>query len=252
VSTHGVILMLVCMAVATRTMQAQLSDRDTAGLRITASLTGSVSTGTVDRTLVMGGLDVSARAADIGMRTTNTYTYGTFGSATTERDVLSRTFLYAWPTSSVYPYVMLWCERGIRRSIDVRVQPGLGATWRAWQDSAFSVKVSATLSHDATTFMRALEVGAISTARWRGIARCALQYGTAHGAVQADLELWTQPALDDHTDRRTFVDAMVSVRIWNDLRLRGAMTYLDEPHVPRGTSRHDLFATIGLSYTIHP
>lgn len=244
--------MLACMVGATQIMQAQLSDRDTIALRITASLTGSVSTGTVDRTLVISGLDVSARAADFGMRTTNAYTYGTFGTATTERDLLSRTFLYAWPSSSVYPYVMLWCERGIRRSIDVRVQPGLGVTWRTWQDSTFSVKVSATLSHDATTFMRALEDGTISTARWRGIARCALQYGSARDAVQADLELWTQPALDARPDPRTFIDAAITVRLWKDLRLRTAMTYLDEPAVPRGTSQHDLFATIGCSYTFQP
>ncbi len=244
-------LSIVVGMLAISSTSAQLTDQDTAALRAELSLAGSFSQGTVDRTLIVSGLDIAARSEAWGVRSTNTFTYGTFATMVTDRDLLSRTFVYAWPGATVYPYAMVWAERGIRRAIDVRWQPGVGVTWVPWRDTLGSVRVSATASREWTEYARPLADGAANVDVWRGIVRLAAEVRDAQDVVRFRAEGWVQPDLEDLANVRSFIDAAVSVRVAGALRCRLAYTYIREHEVPSGASPMDVYASVGLTYTFH-
>jgi hypothetical protein len=244
-------LIIIALTIGSGSVTAQLTDQDTAALRAELSLAGSFSQGTVDRTLIVSGLDIAARDEAWGVRSTNTFTYGTFASTVTDRDLLSRTFVYAWPGATVYPYAMLWAERGIRRAIDVRWQPGVGVTWVPWRDTLGSVRLSATASHEWTEYARPLADGAADVSAWRGIMRLAAEVRDVQDVVRFRAEGWVQPRLDDLADLRSFIDASLSVRVAGALRCRLAYTYIREHEVPSGASPMDVYASVGLTYTFH-
>jgi len=232
------------------TAHGQLTDRDTASVRAEFTIAGSFSQGTVDRTLIVSGVDVALRDSAWGARSTNTFTYGTFGTMVTDRDLLSRTFVYAWPSATFYPYAMLWAERGLRRAIQLRRQPGIGLTWVAWRDSLGSVRLSGTASYEWTRYMRPLPDGQTDVQTWRGIVRCAVDLRDPTNIVALRAEGWVQPRFSEPSDVRAFIDASLSVRVAGALRSRIGYTYIREHEVPAGASPMDMLASIGLTYII--
>ncbi len=230
-------------------MQAQIDERDSASVAATFGLTGSITRGTLNRTLVVGTIDAIARDSVVGTRVTVNGTYGTFGGLTTERDVMARMFGYVWTSKVVYPYAMMWMERSVRRSIAARWQPGVGATWVLVSDANFSVRVSATASYDVVEFVRVLPDGRRRLAQFRPIARVAARWRSTGAGLVASAEGWIQPSLQG-TGIRQFLDCQVSAPLSQWLALRASVMTIDEPLIPAGASTYDLYASAGLALSL--
>lgn len=240
---------VVLAALSGMTVRAQLDERDTSNVAIAMTLTGSVTRGTLKRTLVVGTVDAMMRDSLFGVRATVTGTYGTFGALTTERDVLARSFGYVWTSQRLYPYVMMWIERSLRRSISERWQPGIGLTWVLLSNEQTVLRLSATASYDVVDFVRTLGDGRNGFAEFRPIIRIAGRWRSIDGRVSAAAEGWLQPSLYG-SGVRQYADAHVTVSVVPWMAIRMAVTAIDEPLVPSGASGYDLYASAGVGINL--
>jgi hypothetical protein len=216
----------------------------------TASLNGTFSAGTIDRTLIMTGIDIAAITHEIGATSSTSFTYGTFGPNVTERDLLSKNFLFLSPKERWYPFMMLWYERGLRRAIDHRVQPAIGSTWVAMQDTIGWVRLSASIAPEFTEFRTPLSDGRMSIEVYRAIGRIAAWIRTSDHRFAAELECWVQPNINDLVDIRAYANASLALKVIDELRIRATGTWIREPYVPSTVQPEDLLLTFGLSFTL--
>lgn len=216
----------------------------------TVSLNGTYSAGTIDRTLILAGVDVAAIGRLFGVTSSTSFTYGTFGTYVTERDLLTKNFFFVAPQERWYPFVMVWYERGLRRAIEHRLQPALGGTWVALQDTIGWIRLSASMAPEFTDFRSPLPDGRSSITVYRAIGRVAAWIRTSDHRFAADLECWVQPNVEDLSDVRAYANVSFSVKIVDELRLRANTTWIREPYVPSTVQPEDLLITFGLSYTL--
>lgn len=228
---------------------ARLADADQ-NVAATVSLNGTYSAGTIDRTLILAGVDVAAIGRLVGVTSSTSFTYGTFGAYVTERDLLTKNFFFVAPQERCYPFVMVWYERGLRRAIEHRLQPALGGTWVALQDTIGWIRLSASVAPEFTEFRAPLPDGRSSITVYRAIGRVAAWIRTSDHRFAADLECWAQPNVEDLSDVRAYANISISVKIVDELRLRANTTWIREPYVPSTVQPEDLLITFGLSYTL--
>lgn len=229
---------------------ARLSEGDSTGIALTASVGGSYSAGTIERTLVLTGLDVAVIERNVGITSSSNFTYGTFGPYVTERDLLTKNFFFLSPRERWYPFVMFWYERGLRRAIDHRLQPALGGTWVALQDSIGWIRFSASMAPEFTEWSTPLADGRSSITVYRAIGRIAAMVRSTDNLFDLEIEAWAQPNVEDLSDVRAYARSSVSMKIFRSLRLRAAGTWMYEPYVPSTVEPEDLLITFGLSYTL--
>lgn len=230
-------------------LRSQLSDSDTSGARGKVSVGGSYTAGTVNRTLVVTSAEFGTANESVGLWSGLAYTYGTFSGRVTERDILSRTFGYLSPYQRVYPFVMLWADRSVRRAVALRLQPAVGGTVVAVRTEHASLRVSLSAAPEFVKWSAPLPSGETYQQVMRAIGRVAVHARTEDRVFGVDAEFWVQPNVQDLTDLRAFAQGTASAQLWKAVRLQSTVTWLRESTVPSSVQRNDLFITLGISYT---
>lgn len=232
---------------------AQLSEADTARFSIRAATTGSLSLGNVERFLVISNVDFSHLTKRIGLKTSNTYIYGTFRRTLTEDDFISKNFFYLVPQNRFYPYLMLWLEKNYRRRFDLRYQMGAGITYQLLRQKKNSIKLSLNLTTEETRFFnnqfREFENGDSRViATWRVAGRLYGHHRLLKNKLHFTYEFWYQPSLEYEDNFRYHGDFLLEIALNKILSFRTAFNYTHENIVLTGVQRDDTFFTFGLSF----
>ena len=221
---------------------AQLTDIDTVGFQLRLSSQGSLLTGNVERLLLMPAVEIALVRETWGAKTSNTYQYGTFAKRKTEDDVVSRNFIYLFPKSSFYPYLMIWLERNFRRGIDFRYQSGVGASYVLFTEQSYRLKLSLTLTREKSTFKTRLTL-----ATTRLTTRLLGKHILFDGALRLRYELWIQPSLEDSKNLRSHADGVLEVPLSKHLSLLLSLNFTRESIVLPGVRENDALLLFGFS-----
>ncbi len=232
---------------------AQLTESDTARFGYKASVNGSWITGNVERLLINNTLDLSHVGKHIGIKSSNTYTYGTIFRRETENDFFSRNFMYLNPGKKLYPYIMVWLQNSKRQQINIRSQLGIGATYTIIHSPLHLIKVSGTVSVEETRYNgksffivpENLEIDQVKN--WRGTIRILGQHRLSNRKLRLSYETWYQPALDDNINWRYYLNAGLELPLSKHLSFRSAIVYTHDNIVLANIKRDDKFVTFGLT-----
>lgn len=231
---------------------AQLLKQDTA--RWSYRLSGGVylSAGNVDRLLLRGGAGVKHVQPDWGFSSGNTYLYGTFGGFQTENDWFSKNFLYLYPKSRLYPYLMGWLETNFRRRIGFRYQIGPGGSYNLVAGDHHLVKLSLTGTYEHTNFdgnefvnLPPQETDIVQTFRLTGRLYGSHRIGKKVGL---NYEFWFQQSLEDSDNYRYHIDAEVSAPLSQSFSIQTQLNYSYENVVVESVEKGDLLWTVGLNF----
>lgn len=232
---------------------AQLTESDTLKLGYKLSVNGSWITGNVERLIINTNFDVSHIGHHIGLKTSNTYTYGTIFKNETENDIFSRNFIYLNPRKRLYPYAMLWLQNSLRQQIDFRYQAGVGVTYQLIHQQKHQLKFSSTITreqtrYDGTAFFEIPEnLSGSKIDNWRSTFRVLGEHQWFKGKLRAHYESWYQPAFDDGNNWRYYLNAAVEVPISKHVSFRSALLYSHDNIVLANIKRDDKIVTFGLS-----
>lgn len=104
-------------------VMCQISESDTSSIMLNLGANGTYVSGNVERLLIMPNVDFIIKNGNLTFFTSNRYQYGTLGKITTERDLLSRNFIYFYPKNEFYAYLMGWIETSKRKNsiLDIKL-----------------------------------------------------------------------------------------------------------------------------------
>jgi hypothetical protein len=232
----------IALSLLAVTASAQLTDIDTAGFQLRLSSQGSLLMGNVERLLLMPSAELALVREMWGVKTSNTYQYGTFAKRKTEDDVVSRNFIYLFPKTSFYPYAMIWLERNFRRGIDFRYQAGIGASYVLFTEEHHRLKLSLTLTREVSAFKTNL---AIATTRFT--ARLLGKHVLFDNALRLRYEIWIQPSLEDSKNLRSHIDSILEIPLSTHLSLLASLNFTRESIVLPTVRENDMLLLFGFS-----
>lgn len=233
---------------------AQLTESDTLQFGYKATINGSWITGNVQRLLINNGIDLSHVGKHVGIKTSNTYIYGTIFQNKTENDFFSRNFFYYEPRARLYPFMMVWLQNSRRQQIGFRHQAGFGVTYAALQKSNHLMKVSVTVTHEQTRYNDNLfditpkNLTGNKVQNWRGTVRAMGHYVLSNNKILLHYETWYQPAFDDTNNWRYYFNASLELPIAKYVSFRGTINYWHENLVLTRIKRDDKIVTFGLVF----
>ena len=248
------ILITAVAFVSWATSVAQLTESDTLRFGYKANVNGSWITGNVERLLINNNLDLSHVGQHIGLKSSNTYTYGTIFKRETENDFFSRNFVYLNPKQKLYPYIMVWLQNSKRQQIEFRSQVGIGLTYTLLHTPQQLLKLSGTISkeetrYNGTSFFIIPENLVINEVdNWRGTIRLLGQHRLSNRKLRFSYETWYQPAFDDSANWRYYVNAALELPFSKHFSFRTAMVYSHDNIVLTSIKRDDKFVTFGLTF----
>lgn len=225
--------LLAGLVVAPLALPAQLREADTLRWQANLRADGTWSTGNVRRFVSLFGGEVLYLPARWGVKSANTYQYGTFAGRVSENDFASRNFWYWQPRQRVYPFAMAWWERSHRQQVDVRWQAGGGATWRILAGKRNGLRLSLSNTYERSTFRRSDFTdsryrGNSTWDTWRATARLAGTHQLTSGGLLLTHESWFQQSLRDRGNYRTYAQANLSVPVSTHLRLSASVMHTYE------------------------
>jgi hypothetical protein len=232
---------------------AQLTESDTLKLGYKIAVNGSWITGNVERLIINNNLDLSHVGKSIGLKTSNSYTYGKIFKRETENDIFSRNFLYLNPRKRLYPYAMLWLQNSTRQRIEFRYQAGVGVTYGLIRQTNHHLKISTTITHEKTRydgeifFQDPKNLTKNIVDNWRSTFRLLGEHKLFKGKIRAHYETWYQPALDDRNNWRYFLNAALELPISKHISFRSSLIYSHDNIVLTNIKRDDKIVTFGLS-----
>ncbi len=217
--------------------------------------TGTLSTGNVERLLLIAKGELKHRTDHFGMISSNTYRVGTIRGKKTEDDIISKNYLYLGPDRRFYPYQLTWLERNWRRRIDFRYQLGLGVSFVPLNELGQLFKISLTAIHERTyfrdsNFRHDPEAASARINSWRGRVRVFGRHELFGQRARWHYELWAQQSPFKSYDRRYYFETTFEVPLVKKFAFRMALSYLFENIALEDTQRHDLFLTFGANYGI--
>ncbi len=231
---------------------AQLTDIDTLRWQYRLSATGSLLTGNVERVLLIGGGELAHVQKTLGFKTSNTHQYGTIRKKQTESDLISRNFLYLFPKAKLYPYLMAWLEKNLRKKIAFRHQLGFGASYTLAPSSTHRMKASLTLSRESTDFAGKISPNAsLDSGETITTCRATLRFIGRHGLLENKLgiayEVWYQPSLQERKNHRHHLDGALQWPVSKTIALQAAANHTYESVVLPGVKKSDLLISFGLA-----
>lgn len=244
-----VLLLVACSHFAS----GQMTESDTLRFGYRGSVTGSWITGNVERLIVNSNLEVSHMSKTVGVKSSNTYTYGTIFKRETENDVFSRNFFYLFPRRRLYPYVMLWLQNSARQQIEFRYQAGVGLSYSIVRQKNNQLKVSATFSREETRyrgdvfFIQPREVQGRTVPAWRGTVRLLGHHQLVRNHLRLFYETWYQPAWNDPNNWRYFASASLEMPISKRVSFRSSLLYTHDNIVLLPIKRDDKIVSFGLT-----
>ena len=244
-------LVCLCLLGLALPINAQLLEADTA--RWAYGLTGNLylSKGNVDRLLLRTDASVKHLGEGWGFASEQTYQYGTFGPLRTENDVFSRNFAYLKPQKRVYPYLMVWLERNLRKQINFRYQIGPGISADIVKQSNYLLKVSltATWEHSrfaGNDFVNADPQASPDIATPRLTPRLFGEHRMFAGRLLLQHETWFQQSLRFRANRRFHQVLVWQLPLGKVFAFRSRLDYMYEHVGLRGVAQGDLYLTAGV------
>jgi Protein of unknown function, DUF481 len=250
-----IIIGVVALSLSMSSVRAQLTESDTLTFGYRANVAGSWITGNVERLLINSNLDLSHVGKTVGIKSSNSYIYGTIFKRETENDIFSRNFFYLYPRKRLYPYAMLWLQNSERQKIEYRYQAGVGLSYGLIHTVNSQLKISGTITHEetrynGTNFITVPEnVENDKIKNWRGTVRLLGHFKLPNKKVQALFETWYQPALDDPDNWRYLLNAALDVPLFRHFSFRSSLLYSYENIVLVGVQRKDTILTFGFTVT---
>ncbi len=232
---------------------AQLTENDTLRFGYRANVTGSWITGNVERLLIVTNVDISHVGKVIGLKSSNSYLYGTIFKNETENDLFSRNFLYLYPRKRFYPYAMVWLQNSARHQIDFRYQVGLGVSYGLINSESNQLKVSTTITYEQTLyngtdfFIEPTHVEANTVTSQRATIRLLGNQLLIHGKLRLKYETWYQPAFNDRNNWRYYLNTSLELPITKYFSFRTALLYTHDNMVLISVKRDDKIMTFGFN-----
>lgn len=244
-------IFILYLFIINQSVLAQLAESDTLAWQYELASAFFLSQGNVERLLVKSDFSLTHVEQDWGFASVNTHYYGSFGGYATERDLISKNFLYLTPKARRYPYLMTWLETNFRRKLDTRIQIGPGVTMVVLKTADHLVKISGTGSYENTSFGRPIILENKQLKRhietWRLTGRIYGEHRFGDDKIMLQYELWIQPSLSDKENYRYHIDQLIKVPLSNRVALRMNANYTYETIVPISIQKSDLYCTIGFS-----
>ena len=242
------------IGISSHNTHAQLTENDTLRFGYKAATTGSWITGNVERLLINTSVDISHVGKHIGLKTSNTYTYGTIFNHETENDFFSRNFIYLSPSKKIYPYLMWWMQNSRRQRIEFRNQVGIGLSYSLLRSAHHTLKVSGTITREETRYQGTsffiapenLEGNEVNN--WRATMRIIGQHPVFNKKLKISYESWYQPALNDSENWRYYLHAALDFPVARYVSLRATINYTHDNIVLTAIKRDDKFVTFGLTF----
>lgn len=236
---------------------AQLNESDTARWQVNSNLSVRLNTGNVERLIITPELNAAhlPRRKTWGFSARQRFTYGTFGAFRTENDLLSRNFLYLYPTRRIYPYLMVWLQTHALQMLDFRYQAGLGITVVPLRKNQHVIKLSATATHEQNWYReRGLQhldnPMALHYAVFRITARVYGSHSFSQQAVSIYYECLFQQATDNENNWRVFAESGITSRITKQFSMRTYINYEYQQVHLLTRKPHDLVLNVGLNYQV--
>jgi hypothetical protein len=207
----------------------------------------------VERLIVSNTLDVSHLGKAIGIKSSNSYIYGTIFKNETENDLFSRNFIYLHPRKRVYPYAMLWLQHSQRQQIQFRYQAGVGLTCTIINNQTHLVKASATLSKENTRYngtsfaVEPENLTGNEVENYRATVRLFGHHSVFENKLKLQYETWYQPTFGDAENWRYQLNASVEVPLSKLISFRSSLIYAHENIVLSSIKRDDKILTFGLT-----
>ena len=236
-----------------QTAFAQLSETDTMRWQYNLSATGTLSTGNVERFLLITKGELKHRTDLFGMITSNTYRAGTIKRKKTEDDIISKNYFYLHPDRRIYPYQLTWLERNWRRKIDFRYQVGLGISFVPLKKVDQLIKVSVTAIQEETwfrnsNFQREPVTESARIRSWRGRVRIFGRHELFAGKARLHYECWVQQSPFKRYDYRYYCESTLRIPLIKKFAFNISLNYLYENIALDEVRKNDLFLTFGASW----
>lgn len=231
---------------------AQLREADTLAFGYRFGISGNRLTGNVERLLLISTAELVSAHERWAIRSSNTWQYGTFGSANTENDLLSRNFIYLNQKKTIYPYWMIWLETNRRRDFAFRYQAGPGLSWAVLRAARHQLKLSLTATWEQTWYNNPFNestayphADAINT--FRATARLYGHHDLLGGKLRLRYETWAQASLSYADNWRVYSELFLEYPLYKSLAWRSGYTAYWESVVPAGVAERDSMLTFGFS-----
>jgi len=250
-----IFILLLAAVCGTIPVVAQLNEADTSAWQTEGNLSLKLNTGNVERLIITPELNVAhvSNAKTWGCSARERYTYGTFGNVISERDLLSRNFVYYRPEQRFYPYLMLWFQTHERQRLGFRYQAGAGVTWGTLRSKQQLLKISATITCEGNdykegnlTLMADTLVTGYQTFRITG--RVFGSHVVVNDVMNGYYEALFQQALDNAGNWRVFAESGINIRVTKAFAMRTYMNYEYQTVHVRTERPADLILNVGASY----
>lgn len=233
---------------------SQLTDNDKPGFTFSAGVNGNLISGNVERLLILSSLGASYLKDNWAVKSFSTYQYGKIASKNTENDFFSRNFVYLYPKSGFYPYIMFWWETNKRKAINSRYQIGAGVTTILINKENTSSKISLTLTHENTVYDGVIYLNS----EFNGNNKIAAQRITGRISGKQPLisenthliyEMWYQADIKNLANYRFYLNTALDFTLYRGLSVRLSYNYNFESIVVCRVKKFDLLFLFGINYS---
>lgn len=233
---------------------AQINESDTVGFQLQLRSGGSYQTGNVELLRVTNQLDVSTRiSSDLVFKTQNNYFYQRFFGNKADEDLASSNYLYLQPENILYPYAISFISTNFRRDLDLRTFTGLGLTYQLLQKTAQTVKLSANVLYEQSTYRSQV----FNYQEFNGSEHIKAFWSTLYlrgfhplkeAALKLTYELYWQQSLADRVNYRYHLLAGLDLSVRKGFSIQSRIVYAYENLVTTRVKQKDLLWTWGLAY----
>ncbi len=231
---------------------AQLTDTTKVQYRLSAS--GNIAKGNIDRVILNSEASGAFVNDKWGISSRNTFFYFENREVKADADFLSRNFIYVTPKRRLYPYLMFWQESNFRRKIEGRYQAGFGGSYSLLQNDGSRMKLSLSLTHEETRFVRGKFEGNTDTTSNRvRLNRLTLRLVGTHtfksSNAKVSYEIWEQTALRSRLEPRFYGELNLDIPIIKHLSFRTTLLYAYEDRVYERVKEQDLTILFGITFS---
>lgn len=212
-----------------------------------AGLSLNSSGGNEDLTVFTTTLGISHLRTDAFELAVNTrFRYGSSEGQKVAENLRSELNLDLWPQATWSPFLFATAEQDPFKSLDVRLNSGVGAKRTFWQEDWSEVSVSSAIlySYENLAVPDSLGDGITETARWSFRSRGRLQIGEGSRFEQV---VFFQPAYDRLEDYQLESVSSLRIAISEQLSLTTELLYQRDNTPAPDVKPDDYSITVGLS-----
>jgi hypothetical protein len=233
---------------------AQINESDTSKLQLQWISGGSYQKGNVELLRIVNQLDLSFKVTPAFVfKTQNNHLYQEILNRKADNDLMSKNYLYYNPQKKLYPYVISFIASNFRRDIDLRVFSGLGLTYQLLRKSPHTVKLSANLLYEKSSYAKNI----FNYAEFDGSNKIEAAWSTVYlsgfhyfneSSLQIIYEIYFQQSLEDQINHRFHILTGMDLKVKQGLSIQSRIIYSQESVVAFTNKQEDFLWTWGLNF----